>query len=100
MNRYTRVLDAYSSAPKGVVQQHLLETMDDRPTYKRHPRRKFVIRADIITFGSFRLHMHGIDPYEPTDPTFECPICGARSNERGECDACSATLLNISVARE
>ncbi len=44
--------------------------------------------------------MHGIDPYEPTDSTFECPSCGARSDARGECENCSITLRNISVARE
>lgn len=44
--------------------------------------------------------MHGIDPYEPTDPIYECPSCGARSSTRGECEECSATVLNISVPRE
>lgn len=44
--------------------------------------------------------MHGIDPYEPTDPIFECPSCGERADSRGECPECSATLENITVPRE
>lgn len=44
--------------------------------------------------------MHGIDPYEPTDPTFECPDCGTRAESRGECPECSANLRNITVPRE
>jgi len=44
--------------------------------------------------------MHGIDPFDPTDPTFECPTCGARASERGVCEDCETELQNINVPRE
>lgn len=44
--------------------------------------------------------MHGLDPYEPDDPIYECPNCGTRSDARGECEKCSTTLQNITVPRE
>jgi methionyl-tRNA synthetase len=44
--------------------------------------------------------MHGIDPFDPDDPIYECPGCGARSDSGGECEECSSTLKNITVPRE
>lgn len=44
--------------------------------------------------------MHGIDPYEPDDPTFECTSCGARLESRGTCPDCDAAVRNIAVPRE
>lgn len=44
--------------------------------------------------------MHGIDPYDPSDPTYECRQCGTRSETRGTCPDCDGPLLNITVPRE
>jgi tRNA(Ile2) C34 agmatinyltransferase TiaS len=45
-------------------------------------------------------NMHDIDPYDPDDPIYECPNCGARSDTSGDCEECSTTLQNITVPRE
>ena len=44
--------------------------------------------------------MHGIDPYTPTNDTYECPECLARTESRGTCSSCETRLRNISVPRE
>jgi hypothetical protein len=42
------------------------------------------------------------DPYEPTDPTFECTACGRRVDDPAdrECSGCGGELRNISVPRQ
>lgn len=44
--------------------------------------------------------MHGIDPYDPSDPTYECPECGTRSTDDRLCTSCETDRRNITVARE
>lgn len=44
--------------------------------------------------------MHGIDPFNPNDSTYECPQCGTRMNSAGSCPDCNAYPRNITVSRE
>ncbi|ELY57950.1 hypothetical protein C491_09134 [Natronococcus amylolyticus DSM 10524] len=44
----------------------------------------------------------GIDPYTPTEPSYECPGCGYRDDTDSGllCPDCGGQLRNIAVARE
>jgi Zn finger protein HypA/HybF involved in hydrogenase expression len=47
--------------------------------------------------------MHGIDPYSPDEPVYECQHCGNRTESSDHltvCPNCDGEVRNIAIPRE